>query len=57
MRCMTAHFSGDIYLALDRPIDGVETAAAPATFETAFRRSLAQTLHTPPPPPPIFPLS
>ena len=47
MRRMAAHFSGDIYPALDRPIDGVETAAAPATFETAFRRSLAQT---PPPP-------
>ena len=43
MQRVTAHFSGDIYLALDRPIAGVEKLAAPATFETAFRRSLAQT--------------
>ena len=40
---MTAHFSGGIYLALDRPIDGVEKLVAPATFETALHRGLAQT--------------
>ena len=53
MRHMVAHFSGDLHLALDRPIDGVEKVVAPATFETAFRRGLAQTF---PPPPPRFSL-
>ena len=64
MRCMAAHFSGDICLALDRPIDGVEKLVAPAAsvavttgFEAAFHRGLTQT-----PPPifsfqPIFPIS
>ena len=57
MLFMTAHFSGDIHLPLDRPIDGVEKVVAPATFETAFRRGLAQMfIPPPPPPPPDFPL-
>ena len=36
-KLMAAHFPGDIHLALDRPIGGVEKVVAPATFETAFR--------------------
>jgi hypothetical protein len=54
---MAAHFSGDICLALDRPIDGVEKLAAPTTsvavttgFEAAFHRGLTQT----PPPDPLI---
>ena len=60
MRWMTAHFSGEIHLALDRPVDGIETANAPAVLaadattalEAAFHRGLAQTSPPPPPPPP-----
>ena len=55
MPFMTAHFSGEIHLALDRPVDGIETANAAAALaagattalEVAFRRGLAQTF-TPP---------
>ena len=44
-------------MAFDRPVDGIETATAPAAlaadartaFETAFHRGLAQ-MFTPPPP-------
>ncbi len=35
MQRMAAHFSGDICMALDRPIDGVEKVVAPATFDTS----------------------
>ena len=60
MLFMTAHFVGEIRLAFDRPIDGIETANAPAALaadattalEVAFRHGLAQTFT----PPPIFPL-
>ena len=46
---MTAHFVGEIRLEFDRPIDGIETANAPAALaadattalEVAFRRGLA----------------
>ena len=59
MRWMTAHFVGEIRLALDRPVDGIETANAPAVLaadattalEAAFHRGLAQTF-----PPPRFSL-
>ena len=55
MQRMTAHFVGEICLALDRPIDGIETANSPAAraagattaLEAAFRCDLAQTF-TPP---------
>ena len=50
-KLMAAHFSGDIHLALDRPIGGVEKVVAPATFETAFRCLTSTDV----PPPPIFP--
>ena len=50
MQRMTAHFVGDTYLALDRPIDGVEKLVAPPAsvavttgFEAAFHRGLTQT--------------
>ena len=51
MRCMTAHLVGEICLAFDRPIDGIETANAPAALaadattalEAAFRCGLEQT--------------
>ena len=55
MLFMTAHFVGEIVLAFDRPIDGVETANAAAArvdvvsaSSSALRRELAQTF-TPPP--------
>ena len=47
MRSMTAHFVGEIRLALDRPIDGMDTAIAAARVDArpatrpAFRRGLA----------------
>ena len=60
MPFMTAYFVGEFHLAFDRPIDGIETANAPAALaadattalEVAFHRGLAQMF---PPPPPIFP--
>ena len=56
MRCMTAHFVGEIRLVFDRPIDGIETANASAAraagatpaLEVAFRRGLAQMFSPPP---------
>ena len=48
---MTAHFVGEIRLAFNRPIDGIETANAPVALaadattalEAAFRCGLEQT--------------
>ena len=62
MQRMAAHFGGDICLAFDRPIDGVETAVAPAACiaaTTAFPSAayLEQTFTPPDFPSPLAPSS
>ena len=51
MQLIVTHFVGEICLAFDRPIDGIETANAPmalaadatTALEAAFRCGLEQT--------------
>ena len=55
MQWMTAHFVGEIRMAFDRPVDGIEMADAPAALaadvttalEAAFPCGLEQTADSP----------
>ncbi len=59
MMRMAAHFVGEIRMALDRPVDGIETATASAAraadattaLEPSCDRGIKERMFTPPPPP------